>query len=174
MLRRCALLVTLLVVFAACSDSDAGDAQQRPSFGELTPGAAEPSPPFKISEVVLQGEDADVTIDVQVAATDAQRSIGLMGRSSMPDDVGMYFLFEAPHQGGFWMKNTLIPLSIAFIDGEGTIVDILDMQPCESDPCEIYTPDSEYLAALEVNEGMFDEWGISEGDRADLTSISSE
>ena len=66
------------------------------------------------------------------------------------------------------MKNTLIPLSIAFADAEGTIVSILDMEPCEADPCEIYDPGVPYRSALEVNQGAFDDWGVQVGDRLTL------
>ena len=74
------------------------------------------------------------------------------------------FLFEEALTGGFWMKNTLIPLSIAFADGDGTILRILDMEPCEADPCEIYDPGVTYSSALEVNQGAFASWGVEEGD----------
>ena len=71
---------------------------------------------------------------------------------------------------GFWMKNTLIPLSIAFYNATGTIVDILDMEPCPEEQsaqnnCPTYTPDAPYWGALEVNKGSFDRWGFDEGDQ---------
>ena len=65
------------------------------------------------------------------------------------------------------MKNTLIPLSIAFIDENDVVVRILDMEPCveeDEDFCEVYDPEADYKSALEVNQGAFDEWGIQEGD----------
>jgi uncharacterized protein len=86
----------------------------------------------------------------------------------MPEDAGMLFLFPAEHSGGFWMKNTLIPLSIAFVDADGRIVRILDMEPCRADPCPIYDPSVAYRSALEVNRGAFAEWGVVEGDRLTL------
>jgi uncharacterized membrane protein (UPF0127 family) len=87
-----------------------------------------------------------------------------MQREFLPDDAGMLFLFEEETAGGFWMKNTLIPLSIAFVGGDGTILRILDMEPCEADPCEIYDPGVAYASALEVNQGAFADWGVEEGD----------
>jgi uncharacterized protein len=80
----------------------------------------------------------------------------------------MLFLFPEAASGGFWMKNTLIPLSIAFADGEGRILRVLDMQPCRADPCEVYEPGVSYRSALEVNQGAFAEWGVEEGDRLRL------
>ena len=76
----------------------------------------------------------------------------------------MVFIFFEKHLGGFWMKNTLIPLSIAFFDQDGEILEILDMDPCEKDPCPTYDPGVPYWGALEVNKGAFDEWGVSAGD----------
>ena len=87
-----------------------------------------------------------------------------MGREKLAADAGMIFLYFEPTEGGFWMKNTLIPLSIAFFDRDGEIVDILDMEPCRADPCRSYFPDSPYFGALEVNAGAFRRWGVSEGD----------
>ena len=67
--------------------------------------------------------------------------------------------------GGFWMKNTLIPLSIAFFDRQGVILRILDMEPCRADPCPVYYPGVVYQGALEVNQGWFRRRGLAEGAR---------
>jgi hypothetical protein len=87
-----------------------------------------------------------------------------MHRESLDDDAGMIFMFFEEQQGGFWMKNTLIPLSIAFFDANGEILRIMDMRPCEADPCPVYDPEVTYMGALEVNQGAFDRWGVEEGD----------
>ena len=108
-------------------------------------------------------------VHVEVAQTDEQRQQGLMFRESLADDSGMVFMFFEEHSGGFWMKNTRIPLSIAFFDENGIILEILDMDPCTEDPCEIYDPGVSYYGALEVNQGMFDEWGVEKGDHITLT-----
>jgi uncharacterized membrane protein (UPF0127 family) len=165
------VLLALALIATSCGDGETKSppeaAEETPSFGEVSPGAVQPATPFEVAEVTLSGDGGEVTIDVQVAGTDQQRQIGLMWRTDLPDDAGMWFEFEERIQSGFWMKDTLVPLSIAFID-EGTVVDILDMEPCEADPCDIYTPSEPYTDALEVNQGMFAEWGISEGDAATL------
>jgi uncharacterized membrane protein (UPF0127 family) len=93
-----------------------------------------------------------------------------MGRTSLPADAGMVFVYPEDHAGPFWMKGTLIPLSIAFYAADGRILRILDMQPCEADPCPLYDPEVPYRGALEVNEGAFADWGITEGDRLRITS----
>lgn len=91
-----------------------------------------------------------------------------MGRESLPARGGMLFVFPDDTDGGFWMKDTLIPLSIAFADADGTILAILDMEPCRAEPCERYRPGVAYRYALEVNQGLFDEVGAEQGWRLEL------
>jgi uncharacterized membrane protein (UPF0127 family) len=80
----------------------------------------------------------------------------------------MIFVYFEPTTSGFWMKETLVPLSVAFIDDDQTITEIIDMEPCVEDPCPTYTPKTEYTAALEVNQGAFEDWGIGVGDTVTL------
>ena len=97
---------------------------------------------------------------VEVAENDAQRSRGLMHREKMPRDQGMLFIFEEPAYQAMWMKNTLIPLSVAFVDREGVILNIRDMQPQTLDTHMSAGP---ALYAIETNKGWFAERGIKEG-----------
>ena len=120
--------------------------------------------------VVLEGSTGAKTVSVEVADTDAERARGLMERASLPPDAGMLFVYDEGHEGAFWMKDTLIPLSIAFYAADGRILEILDMVPCKHDPCPLYDPGVSYRGALEVNAGAFRRWGISEGDRLRVTS----
>ena len=115
--------------------------------------------------VVIETRAGEQEVAVEIADTDAERQRGLMGRTSLAGDAGMVFLFPGETAGGFWMKNTLIPLSIAFYDADGRIVRILDMEPCRRDPCRVYDPGVAYVGALEVNQGTFRRWNVSEGDR---------
>jgi uncharacterized membrane protein (UPF0127 family) len=117
---------------------------------------------------VIETSGGPVTVDVEIAETAEERRQGLMGRESLPDQAGMLFVHDEPHRGFFWMKNTLIPLSIAFFDTEGRVVAILDMEPCRADPCPRYDPGVEYTSALEVNEGAFSRWGVELGDTLTL------
>jgi uncharacterized membrane protein (UPF0127 family) len=103
----------------------------------------------------------DLEIRVEVARTPEERAQGLMGRERMGKDDGMLFIFEVEDRHGFWMKNTLIPLSIAFIDREGRIVRITDMMPLSFDS---HGPPRPVLFALEMNRGWFKANGIREGD----------
>jgi len=105
-----------------------------------------------------------VLVNIEIAETQEQHAQGLMFRKSLDEDCGMLFVFFEEMTGGFYMKNTLIPLSIAFFDVDGTIMKILDMEPCDEDPCKIYEPGVAYHGALEVNKGAFTEWGVEEGD----------
>jgi uncharacterized protein len=117
------------------------------------------------TEVVIDTGSEEVSVAVEVADSREEWSVGLMNRESLPEDAGMIFLFPEDRRGGFWMKDTLIPLSIAFVAAGGEILRILDMEPCRADPCKIYDPGVTYRSALEVNQGAFADWGAQEGDR---------
>jgi uncharacterized membrane protein (UPF0127 family) len=115
--------------------------------------AADQLADFGRSEALVGGEAWTVAI----AATRQERARGLMGVTDFGDVDGMLFLFEGESSGGFWMKDTLLPLDIAFFTADGVLVDVLSMVPCEEDPCPIYTPSGSYLFALETLPGRFDE-----------------
>ncbi len=91
-------------------------------------------------------------LDVQLAQTNEQRQIGLMWRKEMPQHEGMLFVFEQPATQCFWMRNTLIPLSAAFVADDGTIVNIADMKP-QSDDSHCSEKPVRYV--LEMNVGWF-------------------
>ena len=99
-------------------------------------------------------------INAEVAATPEQREIGLMFRTSMPAGDGMLFVFERPSKQCFWMKNTLIPLSVAFLADDGSVVNVDDMAPqtldghCSAKPVRF---------VLEMNQGWFVKHGIKPG-----------
>jgi len=99
-------------------------------------------------------------IHAEVADTPATRELGLMRRKSMPMGAGMLFVFDESARHCMWMRNTLIPLSVAFIDARGQIVNIADMQPlnetshCAAQPARY---------ALEMNQGWFKKRGIAAG-----------
>jgi uncharacterized membrane protein (UPF0127 family) len=108
---------------------------------------------------------AKVVVQVEIARTSAERQRGLMNRRTLPAKAGMVFVYPQAVSNGFWMKNTLIPLDIAFYDSRGRILRILTMQPCRRDPCKVYDPGVSYRAALEVNAGSFRRWEVKAGDR---------
>lgn len=126
----------------------------------------------RTASVVLHGAQGSVHVAVVVAETADERKQGLMGRASLGANEGMVFLWgdvaDGPVTSEFWMKDTLIPLSIAFWDEHGRIVGTQDMAPCTEDPCQIYGSPEPYLGALEVNVGFFTEHGVTAGDRIEL------
>jgi uncharacterized protein len=113
----------------------------------------------------------DVTLHVAVADTEDERARGLMGVAAMPADQGMAFVFDGPTNAAFWMKDTVIPLSVAFVDADGRVGTIRDMQPCAADPCVTYSSTAAYVLAVEANEGWFTDHGVHIGDSAQLSEV---
>ncbi len=113
-------------------------------------GASAGQPQFDLPRTTLTA--GMHRIDAQLATTPRQRQIGLMHRQEMPPHEGMLFVFEQPAVQCFWMKNTLIPLSAAFVADDGTIVNLTDMKPLdESSHCS--SKPVRYV--LEMNQGWF-------------------
>jgi uncharacterized protein len=106
----------------------------------LASAAASATTPLRLDGVSFRPE---------VALTQAARSRGLMGRTKAPAD-GMLFVFPRDTNGGFWMKDTLVPLTIVFFDASGVRVRRLAMTPCRRDPCPVYVPGRAYRFALEL------------------------
>ena len=103
-------------------------------------------------------------IVAEVASTPDDRATGLMNRFSLQPDHGMLFVFERAESLSFWMKNTFIPLSIAFLDPDGRIVNIEDMAPQSE---ATHWSKGPALFALEMRKGWFRERGIKAGDRVE-------
>lgn len=121
--------------------------------------AAETKEPLRRIPLTIAG----TALSVEVAATPTQQSRGLMFREHLPDHEGMLFPFDPPRRASFWMRNTRIPLSIAYLDREGTILEIYDMTPF--DETSIPSRSEQVAYALEVNRGWFRRHGIAPGDR---------
>ncbi len=124
-------------------------------------------PPF--SRAIARAEDwakmtlslKDAKLKVEIADSPLKRAAGLMYRDSLSEDEGMLFVFFSPEKLSFWMKDTKIPLSIAFIDADGVISEIADMQPNDLTPI---TSKAKVSYALETNQGWFKEHKIKAGD----------
>jgi len=143
---------TLALALAACA-------------GGGTPASQPPvsaSPPWnEASAVVFRAAGGDeARLAVEVVDTAEERRTGLMFRESLPENAGMLFVFEQDTQQGFWMKDTTIPLSIAFIDAGGTVIDIQDMRPLD---LTLHSPPSPYRYAVEANQGWFARKGVAAG-----------
>jgi len=107
-------------------------------------------------------------LQVDLAVTTQEHERGLAGRRSLGAGDGMAFLFDGDTSDAFWMKDTSIPLSIAFWDSSGRIVDTFDMTPCTAEPCTKYRSRAPYVGAVEANRGYFSRHGIGVGDRVDI------
>ena len=154
----------LAVALAACGGDPGPDPtpSASPAVGE--PVVA-PSEPFsQVVELEWQGPEGQrETLSAWVADTPQKRALGFMGRTELPEEAGMLFVFAADHRGGFWMKNTLIPLSIAYLSGSGEVLAVLDMEPCQADPCPTYDPGTPYRYAVEAGKGWFSDREIVRG-----------
>jgi uncharacterized membrane protein (UPF0127 family) len=149
--RRAVLLVLLLASFLAAA-CDQG-------------GGNEPSPSLpKTATLAVTNGLSRSELTVEIAGTPEERSRGLMFRDELAEDAGMLFVFEEDSEAGFWMLDTTIPLSIAFITADGTILDLQDMQPLME---ERTRPPGPYRYALEVNQGWFWRNGYAVGDRVE-------
>lgn len=123
--------------------------------------AAEPAPP----RAVIETAAGRVIFRVELAETDETRARGLMGRERLADDTGMLFLWPSDSETAFHMRETLIPLTVAFFAADGRIVRVMDMEPCRADPCPAYAPGAPYRGALEVSAGALTRRGVRSGDR---------
>ncbi|MEM3369640.1 MAG: DUF192 domain-containing protein [Candidatus Micrarchaeia archaeon] len=118
---------------------------------------------IEFAEVIVN----DIKIKVEIADTPEERTIGLMNRTYLGKDEGMLFIFENEDYHSFWMKDTLIPLEILFIDKELNIIQIVEMEPCtiKNQTCKIYSPNKPILYALELNANFSKINGIKIGDK---------
>ncbi len=110
-------------------------------------------------------------LQLEIASTPHQHEVGLMNRPVLDVGSGMLFVFEQTGKEAFWMKNTLIPLDIAWISEQKEIVDVQHMVPCKQEPCTIYQPKAVARYALEMNYGAAAANGLKEGQAISLKLI---
>lgn len=173
------LITALVLAASACGDNEPefsdGEAPVpgEPDVEQLGTQPDMARIEFGTVGVQLRGDDNVVEMRVEVAERADQRAFGLMDRDSLPAEGGMIFLYDdlQPPTSGFWMWRTRIPLDIAYFDGAGRIVNIVQMEPCLSTSqmeCQMqaqdYVPGAPYAGALEVNRGFFSRHGIGVGD----------
>ncbi len=180
-----ALVVALVVLVTGCGSDGDGTASSRPREmtpipsslppvdGPLAPGRTH-VPGFGEVEVrIVPGPTGEpIVLCVLLAETTEQRRQGLMGVTDpeLGGYDGMLFRFPADSSNGFWMRDTPLPLSIAYLDAEGATVDVADMEPCldRGSACPTYPPDGPYRMALEVPRGGLDDLGLASGSAARL------
>lgn len=169
--RAAATVAAAVLALAGCGrggpapDAAAPAAPAAPAASAAAPALlGTPADDLPAAEVVLTRPDGSaVSVAVRVAATPDDRARGLMGVAELPAGTGMLFEFPglASH-GGFWMKDTLVPLDIAFA-AAGEVVAVATMTVCAADPCPITRPGRPYDAALEVPAGWLAQQGIGPG-----------
>ncbi len=124
------------------------------------------SPPTAGGEGTALVEVNGIPLTVEIVDKPAERSLGLMYRKSLPENMGMLFIYRRPGIMNFWMKNTYIPLSIAYIDTKGYIIAIFKMEPLNEK--KSYRSPAPAVWALEVNQGWFEKNGVNVGDSVRL------
>ena len=160
-------VVVLVLLLAGCGSTQAN--QDTGSQGATeTPAEGKGKGTPGLPTVVIDGSGGKkVEVRVEVADDPFERTRGLMYRKALGEDRGMLFVFPREQPLTFWMKNTLIPLSIAYIDSRGRLTDILDMKALDDEPPH-YVSSEPVQYALEVNQGFFKERGVKVGDHAEL------
>ena len=136
-----------------------------------SPGANQiPLVVFDTATAWIHQRSASTRLLVEIAASNDQHEVGLAGRLTLAAESGMLFEFDRPRSAddGFWMWRTRVPLDIAFVDEAGVILNIHEMEVCESvdrDSCPAYFSDASYVVAIETNRGWFVRKGIEVGAR---------
>lgn len=149
----------LCFVFSGCAAPSAGTGEGKPQTGLEK---------RELHIIRTGAAQAELTLEAEIAKTPEQRNTGLMYRKELSNGKGMLFVFENDAVQSFWMKNTLIPLSIAFIMFDGTIVDIRDMYP--GDTSSVHSSRS-VRYALEVPQGWFEREWVKTGDTLVLSGL---
>ncbi len=156
-LRGYGVVLVLLLAGIACGSN--GSSGSSPTLN------SSPAASSAATVVFTKANGSDINLTVEIAETPEARARGLMSRKTLDADAGMLFVWPQDTGSGFWMKDTLIPLSVAFIDGSGKVVDIQDMQPLDE---TVHHSPAAYRYAVEANQGWFAAHGIESGDSATL------
>jgi uncharacterized membrane protein (UPF0127 family) len=139
------LLLAAILVCAGC------DQPQPPPIAPLSSAQNSQAGQPRLSTLKLWIGAAELT--AELCLNDQQRMMGMMHRKSMDENAGMLFVFPYPHRASFWMRNTLVPLSAAYIDPEGVILEIRDLEPLNENSVTAGSDQVQYV--LEVNRGWF-------------------
>jgi uncharacterized membrane protein (UPF0127 family) len=189
--RLLAFGVGVVVISAGCADAEPQPAAPPVSLVETSPVTSTSSVPvsattapatvsvpesglttpdgFALVPATVTGSDGSVCeLCLWLADTGDRRSRGLMGVTGLGNGDGMAFVYPSPTTGQFWMKDTLLPLSIAFFAPDGSYLDAFDMEPCSVEPCARYGTPPDFLVAVETVRGDLPAIGIAPGSTLDL------
>jgi len=151
---NCAIWVFLMVLLAGCEKKPS----QTPTENHQINGYLDQAQPHLATMKIFLGKEEMVA---EVAQTSVQIMTGMMYRTNMLENEGMLFVFNRPHQASFYMRNTVIPLSCAYIDSEGTILELHDMKPL--DESSIPASSDRIQIVLETKQGWFQRHNIGPG-----------
>jgi uncharacterized membrane protein (UPF0127 family) len=171
--RQINALITILgILLLGCSAPSSSQPNQT-----TTEQLSSPPP---VSLIPTQGQKLPISataliagkkINLEVAQTPKQQEIGLMYRTSLPDDQGMLFPFNPPQPVAFWMKNTLIPLDMVFLRTGVVQAIATNVPPCKSDPCPGYPSSKTIDQVIELRGGLTTELGLKVGDRVTIQEL---
>lgn len=161
-----ATLFILAMALGACDDDSpqASNATTVPTTAATLEPTAAQGDRVKLN-VRAADASSEATVNVELARTNDERMVGLSNRDSLPEDAGMLFLYDAPVANGFWMKDTYIPLDIAYLAPDGTVQEIRQGEPLDE---TLLHPELPYQYVLEVNQGWFERNGFGPGDTVDI------
>lgn len=157
------VLFVLILLIAGCGGGQ-GDGRSSEAGQEKGATTTASGTTAELRTVTIDASGGEeVKLQVEIADSPAEQAEGLMNREKLGENRGMLFVFPSEEVRSFWMKNTLIPLSIAYMDSEGRIIDIQEMKALDDEPPH-YVSAEPAKYALEVNKGFFDKHGVQIGD----------
>ena len=160
------LVVGAVTLSVGCGGSDP---RVEPSVAATSGRLVTPSGFDRVRATATAPDGTVCDLCLWVADTPELRSRGLMGVTDLGDADGMAFRYSAPHSGSFWMKDTLLDLSIAFFDADGGFLQSFDMEPCRADPCRRYPTPRGFVVAVETALGDLGELSLVAGSELVLT-----
>jgi uncharacterized membrane protein (UPF0127 family) len=164
-------VVTVDAATGADDVSEPGEASDLADVESTDPTTVQPEGFITTQAVVTKADGTTCELCLWLADTSEQRALGLMFATDLGPTDGMAFRYPNPHTGRFWMKNTVLPLSIAFFAPDGSFMGEFDMEPCTTDSCPRYATPRDFLVAVEVAQGDLDAAGLVTGSRLELLDI---
>ena len=167
--RICCTLAVITILGCGADPAPPGQPEAPPAVSSADP---ETAPKTRVRTRPTATLPDGFVVTLELAASDEEIAQGLMYRAALPEDRGMLFLLQYERAPSFWMKNTMVPLDIIFLDGDGTVVDVThDARPCRADPCPQYVSKAAAVTVLEVLSGTAKAHGVEEGSVITFTDV---